>query len=221
MDAQPDGTRKICFTDRVLTVCDRNGLDVIATCEFDEAVQHSSLAYKGSRLAIGDRTNCRVIDVTNGTCIGEFNGSRANLVRIQLSVDGQRLMTWRAGELPSVWDVDEHRQLLGNGSDWATCDYAIQSNGKELREVSMSSDGKQLIQRVQELPTTQVYRVDGGALVTQTDVQFGVASPNALSAHTSRFLVGNSDTRARVWDAALGQPVGPCCSIRLSCDWVA
>ncbi len=174
----PDGKREVCFSDRVLRLRARDAHADIATFEFENALQHISFARKANRVAVSDSTSCRVFDTNNGQCIGELYRGQADLLRVQLSNDGQRLLTWRADQVANVWDVDSQSQLLGIEGKPATNDFGRQSKGREIQDVCLSSDGKQLIQRMEGYPRTQVYQVDSGDLITETDIQIGVATPS-------------------------------------------
>ena len=54
-----------------------------------------------------------------------------------------------------------------------------------------------------------MFRVADGKNLFQTDLQVGVAAPITFSDDDRRFIVANTDTRARVWDLDSCSPAGP------------
>ena len=100
-------------------------------------------------------------------------------------------------------------QASENRKDALSNDFAKSSDKKKIERLAISPNGKFVGQRINLEERMAAFRVSDGGQILRTDYQKGVPAAIAFSADGRRFLVANSDTRARVWDLEHAQPAGP------------
>jgi serine/threonine protein kinase/WD40 repeat protein len=183
--------------------------------QHQNAIVQACFSDDGRRLMAADEYECKFLDTETGDSLGcSLKGSVA-LKRIGLSADGSRALAWRSDNSALIWDVDAERVLLEThgGTDsqqaGASNDFANSSLNKTIEQLAISPDGNFVVQRIGLEERTAAYRVSDGKQVLLTDYQKGIAAEIAFSMDGCRFLVANSDTRARVWDLVREQPTGP------------
>lgn len=180
----------------------------------------------GSSFVVSDTRECVVRHFPSCEPVGVPIKHNAPIQRLRLSSDGKRLLVWRKGRFGEVWDTDKMVVLLGppetsDDSDEPKNDYAADCRSKVMRDFDLSLDGSYVTVRFDSPHVSYVYRVENGSRVLTTDIQDGVPVPSAFASGARKFMVANSDTRARVWDVDTGQAVGPLLNhptfVRLGC----
>lgn len=170
---------------------------------FDSAVKEAAFSTDGCKLAIADSHAVTLFASGSGLQIREPIRGDSLIRTIRISRDASRILILRESGRVGLWDAQ-----LGTYLDNGESDLSRLCPAEEIQDIELSPNGKFLVVR-RGGPNNMVFRVDDGRLVGKTDPQSGVAAATKFSADGQRFIVCNSDTRARVWNVDSNSPVGP------------
>jgi serine/threonine protein kinase/WD40 repeat protein len=179
-------------------------------------IAHAVFSADGQRLIVADSKSCGVYAAADGKAVGDLYSEEAPIAKISVTKDGRTLLILRAENACQVWDTDSGRLILSNGAHSAEkepiekpSDFMLSCNLGEIEDIAISPNGDYVLQRIAKEDRTTVFRVNDGQRVFETDFQMGVSAPISFSNDGQRFIVANSDSRARVWDLASRSPAGP------------
>lgn len=211
----PDGESEVRITEHSAAIYKRRtGESQSTSIMHPEPILTGQYSADGTRCLLTGTGTAAVYDATTGKLTGPVVSLSDPIKSFDLSADGSRLLILSATFRCQVFDVASGRVLQDNNPD----DAAAES--RETRPVfssamrtgllssQLSPDGKLIIAKGGS-DTHSVFRVEDGQRLFQTDPQKGVAAPIAFSGDSQRFLVVNSDMRARVWDLREHVPAGP------------
>jgi serine/threonine protein kinase/WD40 repeat protein len=218
----PDASVELQIAGRRAQFVDRKeGAKIGSLLEHTDEIIHAAFPMKlepGAKFVVADTHRCAVQTFPTGDGPPLVLQGKDALMRLRLSHDGSRLLIWRRGMLGEVWDTHRGVLLLGDPQEGnapstisisSKSDYLTSCTRQSLKDIDLSPDGSFVTVRRQLDDTTHVFRVSDGKHLLRTDLQIGVASPTAFADGAQKFLVCNSDTRARIWDAEKREAAGP------------
>ncbi len=104
----------------------------------------------------------------------------------------------------TLWD-----KQLGRHLDQKETELGKLCHTETIQDIALSPSGEFVVAKCIGNPISFVFSALDGRLIVQTDPQYGVPAPIQFSGDGRRFLVGNSDSRARVWSLDSKSAVGP------------
>ncbi len=219
----PDGKREIRFgPPGKTTIQERTRSRAVVTLNTEGAVLGAEFSADGQRVATIAMNGVRIWSAQSGEAIGPrfpVNG------RVDLSLDGQghRLAAADINGAVYTWEADTGRTLVepflapsDASKDLVRVSAAARPKGPSTAQqsvISLSENGGLLAAATRfktgAHPTAALIDVETGStrfVVTKTNA---VIQSLKLSRDGKHLLIASSDTTARVYDSATGEPAGP------------
>jgi tetratricopeptide (TPR) repeat protein len=195
----PDGKRVLTASgEKKARIWDvETGEQVGPVLDQDEAVTGARFSPDGLQVLVAEADGRgRLWETATGKRIGNAIGHALAITHMEFSKDGRRLLTASTDRTARVWDTETGQPITEPLRHEAPIVHvAFSPDGN--RVATGSSDG-----------TARVWDVGTGQLAVPPLRQRTAVSLVAFSADGKRLAVAGGN-RARVWDAATGEPLGP------------
>ncbi|MGE3819929.1 MAG: WD40 repeat domain-containing serine/threonine protein kinase, partial [Isosphaeraceae bacterium] len=168
----------------------------------------------GRRIVTRTRSQARVWDATTSRPLGPPVPVGAALAEFQVDDRGARLAVLdRDHQVFEVWNLETGRLLFRarsagvppSASAGQTSRHEVQYFWK-ISDVGLSPNGRRVV--LKSFRIIQVFDLDTGRVMASIGSD-GVLGPIEFSRDSRRFALASSSTKARVWSAENGEPLGP------------
>ena len=170
----------------------------------ESAIKDAVFSADGSKLVVSGSHTLTLFATESGLPICQSIQDPSMIRITKVNRDASRVLILREQGTLTLWDTQLDRHL-----DYKETAMGRHCQSETIHDLALSPTGEFVVVRFRENASSMIFRSADGKFMGQTDPQFGVAAPTQFSADGRRFLVCNSDTRARAWSLESRLPVGP------------
>jgi len=167
-------------------------------------IKEAFFSSDSSKLAFADSHTVTLVASESGLPICDPIHDDGIIRSMRISQDASRILILREQGVVTLWD-----KQLGRHLDQKETELGKLCHTETIQDIALSPSGEFVVARCLGNPGVLVFNAVDGRLIVQTDPQYGVPAPIQFSGDGRRFLVGSSDSRARVWSFDSKSAVGP------------
>ena len=160
----------------------------------EAAIKEAFFSSDSSKLAIADSHAVTLVAAESGLPICDPIHGDAIIRTLRISQDASRILILREQGVVTLWD-----KQLGRHLDHKKTELGRLCQTETIQDITLSPSGEFVVAKCIGNPVAFVFSALDGRLIVQTDPQYGVPARVQFSGDGRRFLVGSSDSRARVW----------------------